>query len=159
MCNTLLKPLANLSATLKNLASGNGDLTQRLNEDGNDEISTISIQVNNFISTIHALIEDILHASNAISISSETLKKSNTANFKGDRYSFARSDQAKGNIKWLRSRLKGGLRSRDQIGKTRMRKSSKVTTKQIRQEGNSIWKRHKLPSSQKSLQSPVDRKI
>jgi methyl-accepting chemotaxis protein len=82
LINTLLKPLANLSATLKNLASGNGDLTQRLNEDGNDEISTISIQVNNFISTIHALIEDILHASNAISISSETLKKSNTANSK-----------------------------------------------------------------------------
>jgi methyl-accepting chemotaxis protein len=82
LINILLKPLASLTATLKNLASGNGDLTQRLVEDGNDEISTISIEVNNFISTIHALIEEVIHASGAISISSETLKTRNTANSK-----------------------------------------------------------------------------
>jgi len=82
LINILLKPLTNLTATLKNLASGSGDLTQRLNEDGNDEISIISIEVNNFISTIHTLIEEIFHVSRAISTSSETLKNRNTVNSK-----------------------------------------------------------------------------
>ncbi|MEH6443282.1 MAG: methyl-accepting chemotaxis protein [Oceanospirillaceae bacterium] len=76
----LLKPLANLTATLKNLTSGNGDLTQRLDVIGNDEITIISQEVNNFIATIHSLIQEILDASSAISTSAVTLKDRNTAN-------------------------------------------------------------------------------
>jgi len=80
MITKLFSPIQNLTTTLKNLASGNGDLTQRLDVTGNDEITTISVEVNNFISTIHALIQEILDASNAISTSSNTLKDRNTAN-------------------------------------------------------------------------------
>ncbi|MDX1809854.1 MAG: Cache 3/Cache 2 fusion domain-containing protein, partial [Sulfurospirillaceae bacterium] len=48
----LSKPLSNLTQRAKELSSGDGDLTQKLEVNGNDEIALASIEINNFIEKV-----------------------------------------------------------------------------------------------------------
>jgi len=52
------KPLNNLIDVVKDLASGNGDLTKRLPSKRDDELGEVSFYVNNFISIIQELIDN-----------------------------------------------------------------------------------------------------
>lgn len=55
----LLKPLAQTNNALSDLAEGDGDLTIRLKERGNDEIAELAKKVNLFISKLHGIIGEI----------------------------------------------------------------------------------------------------
>ncbi|MDX1809087.1 MAG: cache domain-containing protein, partial [Sulfurospirillaceae bacterium] len=48
----VLTPLSNLTQRAKELSSGDGDLTQKLEVNGNDEIALASIEINNFIEKV-----------------------------------------------------------------------------------------------------------
>ncbi|MBE0491668.1 MAG: methyl-accepting chemotaxis protein [Sulfurospirillum sp.] len=52
-------PLNNLIETTKNLSSGNGDLTRKLEIHGNDEIAQASSGINNFIEKMRVLLGDV----------------------------------------------------------------------------------------------------
>lgn len=55
---TITNPLNNLTKATKDLSSGDGDLTKRLEVVGKDEIAEASIEINNFIEKVKILITD-----------------------------------------------------------------------------------------------------
>ena len=55
----MVKPLNSTAKTLKDIASGNGDLTYRVEILGHDEISSVGNYVNDFISSQHTMISKI----------------------------------------------------------------------------------------------------
>ncbi len=59
----LFKPLNRLGDMVNDLAEGEGDLTKRLDVEGNDEIAKISNDVNTFIEKIQALVSNSKHTS------------------------------------------------------------------------------------------------
>ncbi len=54
----MIKPLISLRDALFNIAQGEGDLTQRLDAGGHDELGQVAEAFNAFIGNIHILIED-----------------------------------------------------------------------------------------------------
>jgi len=44
---------------LQELSAGEGDLTKRLEADGNDEISDMAVSVNRFIDKVHAIVSEV----------------------------------------------------------------------------------------------------
>lgn len=59
MVNASLRPLRQIKASLDEIASGEGDLTQRLPLTGRDEIGQLASSFNHFLDTIHALVRQI----------------------------------------------------------------------------------------------------
>ncbi len=78
--NRSLEPLVRLKETMRDLAGGEGDLTQRLPINGNNEISEISHEVNQFINNIHTMVIDIRDSSETISHSVNELGEFNQQN-------------------------------------------------------------------------------
>ncbi len=78
--NRSLQPLVHLKETMRDLAGGEGDLTQRLPVEGNNEISEISHEVNQFIGNIHTMVVDIRDSSKTISHSVNELGEFNQKN-------------------------------------------------------------------------------
>lgn len=62
--NIQFKPLTKLNEVIKNLSSNDGDLTQRLEVKSQDEIGTISKNINLFIDKIHTIIAESKISSN-----------------------------------------------------------------------------------------------
>jgi methyl-accepting chemotaxis protein len=59
LSNTILKPLLLIKHNLDNMASGEGDLTQRLPVTGRDELGELAASFNSFISKIHTLVQQV----------------------------------------------------------------------------------------------------
>lgn len=57
--NLILAPLQRLSTAMENIASGEGDLTQRVPVESNDEIGLLAIAFNQFVSKIHGTIAEV----------------------------------------------------------------------------------------------------
>ena len=53
LSTVILAPLKKMQLALENIASGQGDLTQRLNSESNDEMGALARSFNTFISKIH----------------------------------------------------------------------------------------------------------
>lgn len=58
----LMKPIYRLNDAIKDISEGDGDLTQRLSVDSQDEIGQLSANFNNFIATVHESMKQV-HAS------------------------------------------------------------------------------------------------
>ncbi|WP_144211593.1 methyl-accepting chemotaxis protein [Shewanella donghaensis] len=59
MISTLLAPLSKVSQALGRIANGNGDLTQRIEIDTQDEVGTLAENFNSFVDSQHQLINQI----------------------------------------------------------------------------------------------------
>lgn len=59
VASTIVRPLRDLTSNLSDLASGEGDLTRRLNVVGNDETAELASAFNTFVSKIHELVLDL----------------------------------------------------------------------------------------------------
>ncbi|MCK4798817.1 MAG: HAMP domain-containing protein, partial [Spirochaetes bacterium] len=57
--NKIVKPISNISTSLKNISKGEGDLTKRLVITSNDEIGEMSEWFNKFIESINTMIKQI----------------------------------------------------------------------------------------------------
>jgi len=57
--NAILKPLLLIKQNLDNMASGEGDLTQRLPVTGRDELGELAASFNLFIAKIHGLVQQV----------------------------------------------------------------------------------------------------
>lgn len=84
LSKVLIQPIGRASARLQDIASGEGDLTRRLEIKGNDETAQLAKGFNSFVSSIQRLIEDIRSSSqqveqSAISIGSQADQLDDTA--------------------------------------------------------------------------------
>ncbi|MDR9829184.1 methyl-accepting chemotaxis protein [Vibrio sp. FNV 38] len=68
ICSRLFKPLRNVGDALKDIAGGEGDLTQRLKVESNDEIGFVAKRFNQFIDTLQILILHIRDQSASLSM-------------------------------------------------------------------------------------------
>ncbi|WP_434939086.1 methyl-accepting chemotaxis protein [Shewanella sp. HL-SH8] len=57
--NSLVRPINQLADTFKELGEGEGDLTQRLNENGNEEMRRLAQGFNAFINKLHNVIQEL----------------------------------------------------------------------------------------------------
>ena len=78
LMNALLKPLHQLHNSLREINSGEGDLTRRLPASGNDEISLLARDFNSFVQTLQTLIRDVMGKSEHVRESTQLT--SNSAN-------------------------------------------------------------------------------
>lgn len=56
LCRALFRPMQTVSSALAEIAQGNGDLTQRIKLDSNDEIGVLAKNFNTFMSSLQSLI-------------------------------------------------------------------------------------------------------
>ena len=66
LLSLLLRRLLGVRNAMDNIASGEGDLTQRLPEDGNDEVSQIAGAFNHFVGKMEAVLMDVRESSEAV---------------------------------------------------------------------------------------------
>ena len=66
LMNSLLKPLGLLNASLREINSGEGDLTRRLSITSNDEVGQLSQEFNRFLQTLQTLIGDVMGSSHQV---------------------------------------------------------------------------------------------
>ncbi len=62
----LLAPLKSLYSTMKDIASGEGDLTQRIVINSTDEIGQLGIMFNTFVDKIHGTVSEVVDASQSL---------------------------------------------------------------------------------------------
>ncbi len=70
---SVVKPIRNVADKLNDIAQGEGDLTQKLQTTGNDEITQLAIGFNNFIEQIRELIQQLMQAIEKLGGTSEEL--------------------------------------------------------------------------------------
>jgi methyl-accepting chemotaxis protein len=63
----LITDLARVSKALGEIASGNGDLTQRLEINGNDEVGQLAKNFNKFVSNMHTMVAKLSEISSSLS--------------------------------------------------------------------------------------------
>ena len=73
-----LQRLVVLQSALEDIASGEGDLTRRLDETGNDELSKVSRSFNIFVSKISDTISSIRTTAESVNVASEQIAAGNT---------------------------------------------------------------------------------
>ncbi|MCC6969993.1 MAG: methyl-accepting chemotaxis protein [Phycisphaerales bacterium] len=66
LASRITKPINSLGARMKDIAEGEGDLTQRVPASGNDEIATLSSSFNTFVDKIHATIKQVATTTNEL---------------------------------------------------------------------------------------------
>ena len=76
----LYRPILTLKNTIDGLSSGNGDLTQRIIVESNDELGQIATGVNQFIENLQNIMLDIQSATNALNQNSAQLKEQSVTN-------------------------------------------------------------------------------
>ena len=72
LANRIVAPIFRVSASLKGIADGRGDLTQRLDVRGNDEVSELATYFNAFMDSIRDLVSEIKHQADSLHQSSNT---------------------------------------------------------------------------------------
>lgn len=71
-----IKPLASLKNSIKEIATGNGDLTKRIKITSKDEISEVVQGFNDFCDKLQEIISDVINAKNALDFAGETMSSS-----------------------------------------------------------------------------------
>jgi len=74
--NTISGALKRVADAMQNVAAGEGDLTQRLDESRNDEISAIAHYFNAFVARIQGVVQDISSASTQLAAATEKVSVS-----------------------------------------------------------------------------------
>jgi len=80
--NYSFKPLKRLQDVVADLSQGNGDLTQRLTVERNDEIGTISLSINQFIEKLQHMFVDVSRSSQAIDSAVHNIAEQSASNVK-----------------------------------------------------------------------------
>lgn len=70
----IVQPIQGVEKAMSEIASGDGDLSQRMAVNGNDEIARLSSAFNQFVGKIHVTVEQVILASNAVRSEMENIK-------------------------------------------------------------------------------------
>lgn len=73
LTRTISKPICDVVVALNDIAAGDGDLTQRLNEDGSNEISRLGKAFNKFVTKIQKVIVDVANSTETLSLSADEM--------------------------------------------------------------------------------------
>ncbi len=73
VANTIVKPIKNAVASLKDIAQGEGDLTMRLNASAKDEVGELGFWFNTFIEKLQGIVKQISENSNFVNAASHQL--------------------------------------------------------------------------------------
>lgn len=76
----LYRPILSLKSTIMGLSSGNGDLTQRLVVNNNDDLGQIAQGVNRFIETLQKMMQEIQVASTSLNSNIDRIKQQSERN-------------------------------------------------------------------------------
>jgi methyl-accepting chemotaxis protein len=71
----IIKPIQELNQRAQDLATGNGDLTKRIDIDSNDEIGKVAKYINIFISKVQDIINSIINALKNITITTKKVSQ------------------------------------------------------------------------------------
>jgi methyl-accepting chemotaxis protein len=77
---SIVNPLAQTIAAFNDISMGEGDLTQRLDENGKDEVSQLSTAFNHFVEKIEQIIIHVCQTSAQVATASEELSSTTTQN-------------------------------------------------------------------------------
>ncbi|MDG1751849.1 MAG: methyl-accepting chemotaxis protein [Thalassotalea sp.] len=72
----LMKPIYRLNDAIKDISDGDGDLTQRLSVDTQDEIGQLSLNFNGFIETVHRSMQQVKASTDTLNEHIEQVRKS-----------------------------------------------------------------------------------
>ena len=72
---TVSRPLRNVSDMMQEIADGDGDLRQRLPEDGNDELSELGRRFNAFVVKIQTTIQEVGATTHQVASAAEELSR------------------------------------------------------------------------------------
>ncbi|MUJ26222.1 methyl-accepting chemotaxis protein [Aliivibrio fischeri] len=72
--NWIVKPIRSLESAMSDVASGEGDLSKRINVDSTDELGKLAQAFNQFISKIHGTVQEVIVSSNAVRVEVESIK-------------------------------------------------------------------------------------
>jgi len=67
------KPIRNASVAMDNIAEGDGDLTQRLEEKGKDEISSLSVSFNHFAEKVRTMVSQVEGSTSQLAAAAEEM--------------------------------------------------------------------------------------
>lgn len=67
------KPISSASSAMDNIAEGEGDLTQRLDEKGKDEISSLSLSFNNFAEKVRTMVAHVAGSTSQLAAAAEEM--------------------------------------------------------------------------------------
>ncbi|MFA0380935.1 methyl-accepting chemotaxis protein [Vibrio sp. 10N.222.54.A3] len=70
----IVQPIQNVEKAMNEIASGDGNLSQRMKVEGNDEIARLSSAFNQFVGKIHVTVEQVIFTSNAVRAEMENIK-------------------------------------------------------------------------------------
>ncbi|OAN18698.1 chemotaxis protein [Photobacterium jeanii] len=70
--NFLFKDLVKIAGALEDIASGEGDLTQRLEPHSNDEIGQLALNFNRFVGNMHQMVMRLREVSDSLNIQANT---------------------------------------------------------------------------------------
>lgn len=75
MGRTLQLRIGRTQALVNELAAGDGDLTQRLNLGGNDELSDMGNSINEFVDKVHKLVQEVSASTAEVATAADELEK------------------------------------------------------------------------------------
>lgn len=105
---SILKPLKRIAESIKDLADGEGDLTQRMDDSGNDEISELSHGLNKFLGNLDNTFSDLIKSAIRLVPMSEDLSK-------GNKQMALTASEQNSQIMTVRSRLQEASKSTDHM--------------------------------------------
>lgn len=70
----IVQPIQSVEKAMNEIASGDGNLAQRMKVEGSDEIARLSSAFNKFVSKIHTTVEQVILTSNAVRAEMENIK-------------------------------------------------------------------------------------
>ena len=73
LTRTISKPICDVVVALNDIAAGDGDLTQRLDEDGKNEIARLGKAFNKFVTKIQKVIVDVTDSTETLSLSADEM--------------------------------------------------------------------------------------
>jgi len=89
----IIKPIKEITATAKDIADGEGNLTKRLNESTNDELGELAHWLNKFIAHIQEMVKGLGTATTQVSTAAEQMQATTATTTQGIRNQQLQTDQ------------------------------------------------------------------
>jgi methyl-accepting chemotaxis protein len=90
---SIIRPLKSAVSAMNDIASGDGDLTRRLDINGKDELSQLAVAFNSFADQVHELVEQVLSSTGTLNEASAELSQVMEESTQGVERQKSESDQ------------------------------------------------------------------
>lgn len=105
IATSVIGPVRGARDAMRNIASGEGDLTQRLDDDGDDELSQLASAFNEFLGSLQVMVRGLATSSDDLAGSASSLTQSSQDMSESARQIQGRSQATTGAVGDVRSRV------------------------------------------------------